>query len=640
MNTRKQIGKLSRFIEIARAEDSEDSGVYRASLSSEEPYGRWFGTEILDHSDQAVDLSRARDGLPLLWGHDGHTRGTVIGRVRNLRVEDKRLKGDLTFYSTPAAQEVRTIVDEGHREMSIGYTVERMKLVEAGKDGTPDTYRCTRWTPMEASIVGVPADSTVGVGRSGDAARPETIVEGVEIDELAPVDAEREAIAQNTDLTEHEATAAERALSPGVILMSEHQAPAANHVADIIKLGERYAQLGGDRVAQEYLRSGRQDLAEFQATLLEKIGTRASETAGDVGMTAAERNRFSVVRLIRALANPADRSAQQEAAFEFEASEAALRAQGRNLRNGAGATIPMDVLYHANRDLIVATSTMGGYTVGTDLRGGSFVDILRNHAYVASAGATILSGLNGAVAIPTKAAGATAYWVAEGTAPTEGNITFGQITMSPKTIGAWVDFSRKLMLQSSMDVEAMVRADLYGSIGAEIDRAALNGAGTGSEPSGILASTSVGTSTIGAQGGAPTWASIVELETLVANGNADRGALAYFVNSKTRGKLKTVAKSTAVTDFIWERDNTVNGYRTWVTNQLPSNLTKGTTTGQSAAIFGNWNDLMIGQWGGLDLLVDPYTASNTGTVRVVALQDVDVAIRRAASFAVAKDYLA
>jgi HK97 family phage major capsid protein len=191
-----------------------------------------------------------------------------------------------------------------------------------------------------------------------------------------------------------------------------------------------------------------------------------------------------------------------------------------------------------------------------------------------------------------------------------------------------------------MDVEAMVRNDLYAQIGVEIDRTALNGAGTGSEPSGILASTSVGTSTIGAQGGAPTWASLVELETLVANGNADRGALAYFFNSKTRGKLKTIAKSTAVTDFIWERDNTVNGYRTWVTNQLPSNLTKGTTTGQSAAIFGNFNDLMIGQWGGLDLLVDPYTASNTGTVRVVALQDVDIAIRRVASFAVAKDYTA
>jgi HK97 family phage major capsid protein len=477
---------------------------------------------------------------------------------------------------------------------------------------------------MEASIVGVPADATVGVGRDAKDAADSI----VEMPDPEPV-SEPQAAEAVEPVKSHE----------GEIRMEQQQAPAADHVADIIKLGEKYAALGGDKVAQEYLRSGRKDLGEFQALLLERIGTKGSDSAGDIGMSANERNRFSVVRLIRALANPSSTEARREAAFEFEASEAALKAQGRALRGNAQATIPMDVLYHANRDLIVATSTMGGYTVGTDMMGGSFIDILRNRSFVTAAGATVLSGLQGAIAIPTKTSGATAYWVAEGTAPTEGAIVFGQVTMSPKTVGAWVDFSRKLMLQSSIDVESMVRNDLYGQVATEIDRAALNGAGTGSEPSGILASTSVGTSTIGAQGGDPTWASIVELESLVAAGNADQGALGYFFNSKTRGKLKTIVKSTsAVAGFIWEADNTVNGYRTFVTNQLPSNLTKGTTTGRSAAIFGNWQDVMIGQWGGLDLLVDPYTASNTGTVRVVALQDVDVAIRRAASFAIAKDY--
>lgn len=626
MEKRKQVGKLSRSVTIER-DGSGDAEVFRASISSEEPYGRWFGTEILDHSPGSVDLSRAADGLPLLWGHDGQTRGTVIGRVENIRIEDKRLRGDLRFFTTPSAQEVRTIVTEGHREMSVGYSVERMKLVEAGKDGTPDTYRVTKWTPMEASIVGVPADATVGVGRDAKEAADAV----VELPDPEP------------EVSVQEARAAEPAVIPqkGEIRMDEQQTPAADHVADIIKLGEKYTQLGGDKVAQEYLRSGRKDLVEFQTMLLERIGTKGSETASDLGMSQSERSRFSVVRLVRALANPSDRAAREAAAFEFEASEAALKAQGRGLRGNAQATIPLDVLYHAQRDLIVATSTMGGYTVGTDMMGGSFIDVLRNNTYVVAAGATVLSGLNGAIAIPSKTAGATSYWVAEGTAPSEGAIVFGQVTMSPKTVGAWVDFSRKLMLQSSISVEAMVRNDLYASLGLEIDRSALNGAGTGSEPSGILASTSVGTSTIGAQGGAPTWASIVELETLVAAGNADRGRTAYFFNSKTRGKLKTIVKSTsAVTGFIWEPDNTVNGYQTYVTNQLPSNLTKGTTTGQSAAIFGNWQDLMIGQWGGLDLLVDPYTASNTGTVRVVALQDVDIAIRRAASFAVAKDYTA
>lgn len=609
-------------VEVVRAADDQPA-TFTASLSSEAPYVRWFGTEILDHSADAVDLARAGNGLPLLFGHNPDE---IVGRVHNLRLEDRKLRGDLRFYSTPKAREVETLVTEGHREMSIGYTIEKMRIEK--QDGDEKTYRATRWSLLEASIVGVPADAGVGVGRSADDASRE----------MPPVEPDEQPIPEPA-ITTSESRAAQPAAQTtptGVIVMSDTTQAPVSQVADIIKLGERYAAAGGDKVAQDYLRSGRADLAEFQSQLLEKIGTRASETAGDLGMSAQERRRFSVVRLVRALANPSDRVAREEAAFEFEASEAALRAQGRSLRGNAQATIPLDIIH--GRDLIVGTSTMGGYAVGTDMLGGSFIDVLRNKTFVVQAGATVLSGLNGAVAIPSKTTGATSYWVAEGTAPTEGAIVFGQVTMSPKTVGAWVDFSRKLMLQSSVDVESLVRNDLYASLGLEIDRVALNGAGTGSEPAGVLASTSVGTTTIGAQGGAPTWASIVALETLVAQGNGDVGALAYFFNSATRGKLKTVAKSTAVTDWIWERDNTVNGYRTFVTNQMPSSLTKGTTSSLSAAAFGNWADILIGQWGGLDLLVDPYTASNAGTVRVVALQDVDVAIRRTASFAHCKEY--
>lgn len=632
MENRKKLGKLARSIAIERRGEGEDQ-TFTASLSSEEPYGRYYGIEILDHGEKSIDLSRAADGLPLLWGHDGHTRGTVVGRVENLRVQDKRLRGDLRFFSTPDAQDVKTIVSEGHREMSIGYTVERMKLEATDSKTQQSTYRATRWQPMEASIVAVPADHTVGVGRDADDLVAETVIDQPEQPEPAPIAAAEPVSTRQADagtLTKVE-------------IMSETQAPAAKDtsVADIITLGERYAAQGGDKVAQEYLRSGRASMPEFQGILLEKIGTRASEAKpAVVGMSEREMKRFSFTRLIHALAAPHDQKAQAAAAFEFEASDASLRAQSRGLRAGAQATIPADVLYHANRDLIVATSTMGGYTVGTDMMGGSFVDLLRNKTRLVRAGATLLSDLQGVVAVPTKAASATAYWVAENVAPTEGNITFGQLTMSPKTVGAWVDFSRKLTLQSSIAVEQMIRSDLQDQIAVAIDLAGLAGAGTGSEPSGILTSTSVGTATAGTNAGAPTWQLMVDLETLVANGNADEGSLAYFFNSKTRGKLKTVAKSTAVSQFIWSENDTVNSNRTFVTNQLPSNLTKGTSTAIcSAAIFGNFADLVIGQWGGLDLMVDPYTGSSAGTMRVVALQDIDIMIRRNASFAYIKDLL-
>lgn len=634
MENRKKLGKLARSIAIERAGEGE-SETFTASISSEEPYGRYFGIEILDHGEKSIDMSRAADGLPLLWGHDGHTRGTVVGRVENLRVEDKRLRGDLRFYSTPDAQDVKTIVSEGHREMSIGYTVERMKLESTDEKSQMATYRVTRWQPMEASIVAVPADHTVGVGRDAqDLVAETTIEEPEQLEAALPALAEPVSTRQ-ADAGNH----------TKVEIMSEPQAAAAKDtsVTDIITLGERYTALGGDKVAQDYLRSGRQDLAEFQGILLEKIGTKPSDAKpATIGMSSREAGRFSVVRLIHALANPHDQQARSAAGFEFEASEASLQAQKRGLRAGAQATIPVDVLHHAQRDLIVATSTMGGYTVGTDMLGGSFLDILRNRTMLVRAGATVLSDLQGVVAIPTKAASATAYWVAESVAPTEGNITFGQLTMSPKTVGAYVDFSRKLTLQSSIAVEQMVRMDLIDQLAVAMDVAGLAGAGTGSEPSGILTSTSVGTATAGTNAGAPTWQLMVDLETAVANGNADVGSLSYFVNSKTRGKLKTVTKSTsAVAGFIWENGAApINGYQAFVTNQLPSNLTKGTSTAIcSAAIFGNFADLVIGQWGGLDLMVDPYSGSTAGTMRVVALQDIDIMIRRNASFAYIKDLL-
>jgi hypothetical protein len=120
--------------------------------------------------------------------------------------------------------------------------------------------------------------------------------------------------------------------------------------------------------------------------------------------------------------------------------------------------------------------------------------------------------------------------------------------------------------------------------------------------------------------------------------NADVGTLAYLTNAKVRGKLKGTSKVSGQNGFVWEAGNTpLNGYRCGVTNAVPSNLTKGTGTNLSAILFGNFADLVIGMWGTLDLMVDPYTGSTAGTVRVVALQDVDVAVRHVESFATMVD---
>lgn len=373
--------------------------------------------------------------------------------------------------------------------------------------------------------------------------------------------------------------------------------------------------------------------------VLEQQPTRQAQRpvpqdAATVGMGRRDVQRYSLVRAIRAAMTNDWRGAE----LEREASEATAQRLGRQPQGSF--FVPADWL--ESRDLLVGTASAGGNTVATDLLAQNFIDLLRNRMIVREAGATMLTGLVGNVAIPRQSGGATAYWVAENTAATESGQTFDQVAMSPKTVGAFTDISRKLLLQSSIDVESLVRMDLATVLALAIDLASLHGSGSSNQPTGIAATSGIGSVAGGTNGAAPTLAHLISLETEVAQDNADMGRLGYITNTKVRGKLKSTAM-VASTDsrMVWQEGAMpLNGYRGLITNQVRSDLDKGSTTGVcSALFFGNWADLIVGMWGGLDILVDPYTGGTAGTVRVVALQDVDVAVRHPQSFAAMLDAL-
>lgn len=372
---------------------------------------------------------------------------------------------------------------------------------------------------------------------------------------------------------------------------------------------------------------------QFQAEAIRAMSNKPLPTS-DIGLTKKEAARFSILKVARHLANP-DENSYKATAFERECSEAVGSKTGRTAR---GFFMPSDV---QKRDLVVGTPTAGGNLVATDLLMGSFIDMLRNAMVIDKLGARMLTGLVGNVAIPKQTSGSTIYWVAENTAPTESQQAIGQVLMSPKTAGGFTDIGRTLMNQTSLDVENFVMSDLAINLGLGIQQAAINGTGAANQPSGLL--TRITPSVIGgANGLAPTWQNIIDLETNVAVANADIGSMAYLVNAKTRGKLKSTQKFTGTNGMpIWDAGaQPLNGYGAAVTNALPSNLTKGTSAGvASAIIFGNWADLMIGLWGTTDLIRDPYTASSSGGVRIVALQDVDVNVRNTESFATMVDAL-
>jgi HK97 family phage major capsid protein len=421
--------------------------------------------------------------------------------------------------------------------------------------------------------------------------------------------------AQPADQPPEEVTMSEQHVDVEVIATQAAEAE-RSRIAAISALGERHKL---PELARTLIDSGK-GLDEARAAFLENIQVEQKPVTGkeaDIGLTQKEVREYSFLRAMNALANPGDRAAWDAAAFEREVSEAGAKAAGKASR---GLFIPSEILRN-KRDLTAGTNNAGGFTVATELMADSFIEMLRNRAVVMRAGATMMSGLVGNVAIPKQSAAATAYWVAENNAPTESQQTLAQVTMSPKTVGAWTDISRRLLIQSSIDVEAMVRRDLAAVIALAIDTAALYGTGSGNnQPTGIKGVSGINTKDFAATN--PTFAELVAMETEAAVDNADIGTLVYLFNPAQRGALKTTEKATNTAQFVWEPGNTVNGYRTEVSNQV--------TAGD--VFFGNFADLLVGMWSGLDLMVDPYSGSTAGTVRVVALQDVDVAVRNAVSF--------
>lgn len=597
------------------------------AFSSEAPVERWWGTEILDHSPKSVDLKRLKRGGPLLMDHD---RRDHVGVIESVRIDADRVgRAVVRFGKGARASEVfQDVIDGIRTNVSVGYSIDEV-ILESEKDGQ-STYRIKSWTPHEVSLVSIPADISVGVGREADDTTEPDPAAAPTAPAANPIPATTGARTMPDEIKNGpSAEDLQRAAEAAARNATDGE---RKRVGDIAAIAQQYRKYDLNDLAMAAIREG-MSVDEFRAKAMDKITTAPKPTA-EIGMDQREVRQYSFLRAMNFLLNPRDQRAAEAAAFELECSRAAAERSGKTAQ---GLIVPFDVL---KRDLTVGTATAGGHLVATNLLSASFIDLLRNAMVLDKLGTQFLTGLVGNIAIPRQTGGATAYWVTEGNAPTESAQAFDQVTMSPKTVGAFTDISRKLLQQSSIDVEAFVQRDLARTLGLAIEAAAINGGGS-NEPVGILATSGIGDVAGGTNGLAPTWGNIIELETDVAASNADIGSLAYLTNAKVRGKLKATSKVSGQNGFIWDAgDAPLNGYRAAVTNAVPSNLTKGTSTGVcSGIIFGNFADLLIGMWGGLDLTVDPYTNSTSGTVRVVALQDVDVAVRHKESFSAMKDAL-
>lgn len=604
---------LYRQAEIRAGDWDKDKRTVLLSFSSEHPVDRVFGKEVLDHGAESVRLERLNESGSLLINHNIDDQ---VGTVERAWItNDRKGKAVVRFSRSVRGEEIfQDVQDRIRKTVSFAYRI--YKMVE-GERNNETFYKAVDWEPLEISLTPLPADPTVGIGRKAEEQFEIEILENTRGVKMNPAEQER------------------------------------NRILEITAIGEK---TGMSDIANQYIESGK-SIEEFRKAVLEKMDSKiipidssASVQSGLIGMSGQEIRQFSFLKLIRGLVDIKEgRRPTEPIDLEIECSRAVEKLKGRAPQ---GLFIPADVLrVPLQRDLLVGTATAGGHLVATELLSSSFIELLRNRMIVRRLGAIILGDLQGFVDIPGQSDGATAFWVGENVNLTESQQVFRQLELEPHTVGGFTDISRRMLIQSSMDIEALVRSDLARTIAQEVDRAALNGSGLGAQPLGLLNTAGIGTANWNA---ANPLSTVVELETDVAVGNADFGALRYCACAKVRGILKqTFTNATYGEIPMWknikiDKDLVVgelNGYEAMVSNQLPDNLTssgESGSTSQSGAnrgilVYGNWNDLVIAEWSGIDILVDPYTGGTAGRLRIIVFQDVDFGVRNVESFSYCAD---
>jgi HK97 family phage major capsid protein len=625
---------LRREFELDRATVDDKARTVELSFSSESPVERWFGVEILDHSPSSVDLSRLNAGGALLMDHS--TRDQV-GVVEIARVDsDRKARAKVRFGKSGRAEEIFQDVKDGIRRLvSVGYRIDKM-VTEKVEKGV-ETLRAMSWTPLEISLVSVPADPSVGVGRSEDSTQFTTVIEPLPENMIRTLlDAAPATGAAGGGSAVPAAPAALAAPAPAPMRVAEYNAA----FTEIEAIGEALKKRGVQGIDTLTTRAltTRMDVESFRAEAFKLLPTvQPIRAAEPLALKPKDWARYSIRRAIQ-MQLPGER---RDGIEEEINSEIALKGGAR----AEGCWVPREAMVLAGqRNFIAGTGTLGGMLVETSNLGGQFIELLRNRALVSMLGARMIN-LSNPVTIPRQNAAGAVNWVGETVAATLSTGNFTQITLTPLGLSAFQQYGKQLLSESDPSIDGLIRDDIMQIIALEIDRVVLHGTGS-PQPTGITGTTGVTTIALGANGSAFTVAngrsSMVSLETAVAVANADTGNIAYVTNPRLRGRLKMIDQSLATNaaQWVWQQTGgrgEVNGYRAEVTNQVSSIQTQGTaTTIASSVFFGNWQDVMIASFnnGATDLVVDPYVLAVNAVVRVIARHWADVAIRHPGSFAV------
>jgi HK97 family phage major capsid protein/HK97 family phage prohead protease len=608
---RTQMVKRYHQFDDDRAIDEETRRV-RIGVSSEEPVERDFGMEVIDHSRESMNLDFLNSGrAPLLLDHDMTKQ---IGVVETVEMDEdaRRLRAVVRFGRGDEASEVFDDVRDGIRQnISVGYRIDGRVEREEDED---DIVR-VRTTPMEISIVSVPADqsSLVGVGRSVS----------------DPLQSSVKTEIKMTDKTENQGIDLDA-------VKAEAVRTARKNDSEILAIAAKHNKRD---LGEAAIRDGL-SVDQFRGTLLDAIGDdKPLDTPANViDAPAKETRKYSLGRMVKAQAT----GDWREAGLEREINDEITRQVGRSAE---GVYVPDSAWQQRGPLSTAATGGSGSEVVFDDFvptehRGDMFIEALRARQVLGNLGTTYLSGLTGRIKMPKLATSANAAFVEELADVGDGAGTDGGVTLQPRTMGAFVEMSRLLVMESVPAIEQIIRNDLLASAADRTEFYAINGSGSSGQPTGILNTSGINNLDIssGTDVDALTWADIIALVKLVEedNGIVNSAAAGFLSHPAVKAKLASTAKvsstdSVQILDAPWTE---LYGQPIEFTSNVPTTLDPGDGGNDaSALVYGDFSQLMIAQFGAPSILVDPYSNSKSGTIRMVLHAELDVGVRNAVSFA-------
>jgi HK97 family phage major capsid protein len=586
---------LTRNFSIESIRSTSEDNSLEATLSTEYAVDRGSYREILLHEKSALDLSRVP--LPLIVNHNRSELN--IGVVDNVRIVGRKLKGQLRFGISKRAQEIKAEAEAGIvTNLSIGYEIS--DYIEEGEN-----LFATKWMPYEVSAVAVGADPNAGIGRSFNF---------------------NEDLKMSEETNQNQPGKPSRAQRAQMRLGAEQERDRiANINAAFSNLREKLSS-GGIRLLTAYkdecIENG-YDFEDFRVRGMDIWGKHPkpeeySYSYSVPGAYAGERgyggfndfSRFSVCKAIQDRIEPGS----VDAGFEREVNQELHQLRGKRDQN---------IMVPFSRNMTVGTDTSGGYLVETEMRPDRFIDPLSPKSIIMDLNVTQMNDLVGDVTLPGASSDPAAdnYNLDDTDTIAETDPTLKQVLLTPTSIAALTTLGHKLVKQSSNDAEMMVRQMLGRSVGSRFDNQSIQGDGVGSNMTGIVNVTGIGSVTY-TNGGSPTWANVVNLEAELAVDDVDMNNIAYLVNPVDAAKLKTTEVATNTGVFILSGGQ-MNGYRVLTSTHVPA----------GTIIIGAWSDFIVGTWGILSLEIDPYTGFRKGSVDVRAILDCCAAVRHPQAFA-------